>query len=127
MHGTDNRPGHPAGRAAAPRGREVTLIASFDRPEQAERAADALRAAGFDIVQVADGASGTPDAPGEPLVEWGRYGYHTGARDDNWTTAAAWDNPSGLNLGDGMLLTAVVPSADRPQAAQIIEAGGGRL
>ena len=126
MYGTHDRPGLPPSRQAAHSGRDVTLMASFDRPEQAERAADALRAAGFDIVQLADGA-GRPEPVGAPLVEWGRSGYHMGALDDKWTTAAAWENPLGWTLGGGTLLTAVVPSADRPRAAQVIEAAGGRL
>ncbi|MDA8198149.1 MAG: hypothetical protein M0Z54_01785 [Thermaerobacter sp.] len=127
MYGTDSRPGPQPARQATHRGREVTLMARFDRPEQAERAAQALRAAGFDIVQLADGAPGGPEPVGAPLVEWGRYGYQMGALDDKWTTAAAWENPLGLTLGSGTLLTAVVPSADRQRAAQVIEAAGGRL
>lgn len=127
MHGTDDRQGPLTSRQAAHSGREVTLLASFDRPEQAQRAADALRAAGFDIVQLADGASASAEPVGAPLVEWGRYGYQMGALDDKWTTAAAWEDPLGLTLGGGTLLTAVVPSADRPRAAHVIEAAGGRL
>ncbi len=120
MHGTDSEPSPP------PAG-EVTLLASFDEPEPAQRAAQALRAAGFDIVQVADSGASSGARAGEPLVEWGRHGYQMEASDDKWTSAAAWANPWGLDLGGGILLTAVVPSAERARAAAIIETAGGRL
>lgn len=105
---------------------EVTLMASFNFAEDARRAADTLRASGFDVVQVAAAAQ-SPDPVGQPLVEWGRYGYQAGALDDKWTSAAAWDNALGLDLGGGALLTAVVPDTDRARAAQLIQDAGGRL
>jgi hypothetical protein len=106
---------------------EVTLMASFTLSENARRAEADLRAAGFDVVQVSDASDGGYGAPGEPLVEWGRYGYQAQMPDDKWTTAAAWDNRLGLNVGEGLLLTAVVPRDERGRAATIIEAAGGRL
>lgn len=106
---------------------EVTLMASFTLPENARRAEADLRAAGFDVVQVSEVADDGHGAPGEPVVEWGRYGYQAHMLDDKWTTAAAWDNRLGLNLGEGLLLTAVVPAEERGRAARIIEGAGGRL
>lgn len=111
---------------AASRSREATLLATFNFAEDARRAADTLRGAGFDVVQVA-AAAGRPDPVGEPLVEWGRCGYEARALDDKWTSAAAWDNALGLDIGGGTLLTAVVPEGDRARAAQLIKEAGGRL
>ena len=89
-------------------GGEATLTARFGGPEQAERAAEALRDAGFDLVQVFEGAVSAEARMGEPWAEWGRHGL-------------------GMALDGGPLLRAVIPVADRPRAAHIIEAAGGRL
>ncbi len=99
-------------------GDEATLTASFGGVEQAERAAQALRAAGFDIVQVSEGAFAAEAPMGEPWAEWGWPGYQTGA---------GGDHPLGMARNDGPLLRAVIPVTDRPRVVHIIEAAGGRL
>lgn len=108
--------------------REVTLLATFTLPEDAETCRDALYRAGLDVVQVAPVASG-PRAPTEPaLVEWGRYGYQPDVLDDKWTAASSWDWANeGLIGGEGWLLTAVVPEEAAAQARTIIRRYGGHL
>jgi hypothetical protein len=107
-------------------GREVTVLASFTLPEDAEACQAALRRAGLDVVQVAPLSSG-PDGPTESaLVEWGRYGYQPDVLDDKWTAASAWDH-GGLIWGQGWLLTAVVPDEAAERARDIIRRYGGHL
>ena len=105
---------------------EETLMARFTLPEAAHAAEESLRRAGFDVVRVSTVASDI-DRVGEPVVEWGRYGYQSTLVDDKWTSAAAWDNPLGINLGESVLLTTVVPAADRERAAGLIREAGGIL
>lgn len=105
---------------------ERTILARFTFPEQAERAAQSLRRAGFDVVTVDRMAEEPPHAP-SPLVEWGRYGYQSTSLDDKWTSASAWDNPWGLTFGESLLLTAVVPEEATMQVQAIIKDQGGIL
>ncbi|MGC8487764.1 MAG: hypothetical protein ACP5QO_06030, partial [Clostridia bacterium] len=63
-----------------------------------------------------------------PLVEWGRFGYQADSLDDKWTSAAAWDNMlniPGANVGEAILLTAVVDDTRAAEARDIIRRLGG--
>ncbi|MCL8208702.1 MAG: hypothetical protein K6V97_11615 [Actinomycetia bacterium] len=102
---------------------ERTLIARFAFREDAERAADALREAGFDVVSVGS----APDDPtdGAPIAEWGRLGYHPAALDDKWTAAANWY--AGATWNEAALVTAVVPAEAAERARAVLERAGGRL
>lgn len=117
-------PGYSRVKEAAPL--EITILAHFTFPDQAEKAQAALRAAGVDVVQV-DTVGEVPQSPQVPVVEWGRYGYEPTLPDDKWTSAAAWDNPLGLNLGEAVLLTAVVDSEHAETVRRTIRKFGGRL
>lgn len=129
----DSRPPAPkAGPGANQRGRSdrdpVNILATFTLPERAQAAADDLRAAGFEIVQVDRVPSETPDPLKHgPVVEWGRYGYQPNVLDDKWTAASSWDNASGLIDGESWLVTAVVDAADQSRAEKIIRRHGGRI
>lgn len=103
---------------------ERTILARFTFPEQADRAAQSLRHAGFDVVTVDTISDGDPHIQ-SPLVEWGRYGYQPTSLDDKWTSASAWDNPLGLTFGESILLTAVVPEEAAIRALTIIKEFGG--
>jgi hypothetical protein len=105
---------------------EKTILAHFTFPDQAEKARTALRAAGIDIVQV-DTVDADYRQPQMPLVEWGRHGYEPETLDDKWTTAAAWDNGLGLNVGEAVLLTAVVDDSQETVARETIRQFGGRF
>lgn len=108
---------------------EQTLLAHFTFPEQAEKARNALVEAGLDIVQV-DHVDQQASSRQVPLVEWGRYGYQADGLDDKWTSAAAWDNQlniPGADIGEGILLTAVVDEDRADEARGIIKHFGGAL
>ena len=107
---------------------EKNLLASFANLESARRCHDALRQAGFDVVQVDDLNPPQNDLPHAPLVEWGRYGYQPDRLDDKWTDSSSWTNSStGLIEGASWLLTAVVPGERADEAVHIIEQYGGSL
>ncbi|CAB1128738.1 conserved protein of unknown function [Candidatus Hydrogenisulfobacillus filiaventi] len=106
------------------------LLATFTFPEHAYACEQALRGAGFDVVQVDYVPSTPPDALNHaPAVEWGRQGYQPEVLDDKWTAASAWDHqgPPGLIDGESYLLTAVVPEEDARRAETLIRQHGGRL
>lgn len=106
---------------------EETLLAHFTFPEQAEKARTALLEAGFDVVQV-DTVGQNANPRQVPLVEWGRYGYQADGLDDKWTSAAAWDNMlniPGADVGEAILLTAVVDDTRAGEARDIIRRLGG--
>lgn len=105
---------------------EANLLARFTFPESAQRCAEALRSAGFEIVQV-DGLDVEESGAGPAVVEWGRHGYQASNLDDKWTSAAAWDNQLGLNWGESIILTAVVPAAEQERAIRLIQEHGGQL
>lgn len=105
---------------------EANLLARFTFPESAQRCAEALRSAGYDIVQV-DGLDVEESGAGPAVVEWGRHGYQATNLDDKWTSAAAWDNQLGLNWGESIVLTAVVPAEAREHAIRLIKEHGGQL
>jgi len=108
---------------------EQTLLAHFTFPEQAEKARDALVRAGLDVVRV-DSPPMEARSRQVPLVEWGRYGYRPDGLDDKWTSAAAWDNLlnlPGADVGEGILLTAVVDEDRAEDARAIIKRFGGAV
>lgn len=106
---------------------ERTILASFTMPERAQQCQDALRAVGYDVVQV-DAIQSNPEtlSAHTPIVEWGRYGYEPTMVDDKWTGASSWEH-GGLIMGESWLLTAVVPEQDGDHVLQIIQSYGGRL
>lgn len=107
---------------------EKNLLASFASLEDAKRCQEALREAGFDVVQVDDLQEPQSPLPHAPLVQWGRYGYQTDRLQDKWTSPSSWDDSStGLIEGAAWLLTAVVPAEDAEHAAHIIHQYGGSL
>lgn len=109
---------------------EKNLLASFQNLEAAKKCQNALRQAGFDVVQVDDIQPGSQGGtlPHAPLVEWGRYGYQTDRLQDKWTSSSSWtDSHTGLIEGAAWLLTAVVPAEGAERAAHIIEQYGGSL
>ncbi len=109
---------------------EKNLLASFQSLEAAKKCQDALRQAGFDVVQVDNIQPGNQGGtlPHAPLVEWGRYGYQTDRLQDKWTSSSSWTNShTGLIEGAAWLLTAVVPAEGAEKAAHIIEQYGGSL
>lgn len=104
---------------------ERNILASFTDPEQAQDCANSLREQGFDAVQVDDVPSmQSQSLPHSPLVNWGRYGYQADTLDDKWTGSSAWQN-DGLVLGEGWLLTVVVPRSRYEDAARIVHQYGG--
>jgi hypothetical protein len=106
---------------------ERTILARFTFRERAEAAREALHRAGLDVVSVGALHEGARNAFEPPLVEWGRYGYEPRNLDDKWTSASSWDNALGLNLGESVLLTAVVPEEAAGRAADIIREHGGLI
>ena len=109
---------------------EKNLLASFQNLEAAKKCQDALREAGFDVVQVDDLEPGNQAGtlPHTPLVQWGRYGYQTDRLQDKWTSSSSWtDSHTGLIEGAAWLLTAVVPAEGAAKAARIIAQYGGSL
>ncbi len=101
---------------------EIKLLARFTFSEQAEACQQALRAQGFDVVQVDPIA---PEAQPYPVAEWGRFGYQADAIDDKWTQVSSWDNSAGLVFGESWLLSAVVEASDAEHARQLIRNYGG--
>lgn len=107
---------------------ERSILATFTLPEQAHACQAALRAAGFDVIQIDAVPSRSEDALTHvPQVEWGRLGYQADVLDDKWTAASAWDHDNGLIWGESWLLTAVVPEEAAGRALRIIREQGGRL
>lgn len=108
---------------------ERNILASFTDPEHAYTCARALRAQGFDVVEVDDlPTTGSDPAglPHAPMVDWGRYGYREDVLDDKWTAPSSWSH-DGLVVGEGWLLTAVIPAERYEEAAAIVRRAGGRF
>ena len=107
---------------------QKNLLARFALLEKAQACRDALRAQGFDIVQIDNipsaGSSQLQNL--SPLVEWGRYGYEVDRFDDKWTVASDWGN-QGVLGGEDWLLTAVVPHDRSQEVAEMIQHHGGQL
>ena len=104
---------------------ESAILARFTFADRAEAVRDALRAHGFDVIDIRRPEDEQPPAGPTALVEWGRYGYALTSLDDKWTSAASWDNALNLNLGEAVLLTAVVPKDRADEVRRIIRDGGG--
>lgn len=104
---------------------EINILARFTFVERAEACQQALRANGFEVVQL-DPITLDAEEP-YPVAEWGRFGYQVDAIDDKWTLASAWDNATGLIFGEDWLLTAVVEASDAERARKLIRDYGGIL